>query len=598
MSGEAGHTPSANLVFHNSAHTPSADLIFSLLPFGIYSAIPLFQFVAVAVRRATATNVAVHFGWAATVGKANTARLEWAKNSAINAQQVAVWGDPVALDVRCSLDWLAAALTDAFLGLPWSEVDSLSVSVAAAWQETQPGRVVFTPLGYLPTSQLFFHDASHRPVNSLLFRQIKRIGPTLALQAREIVSWGNPANLNSYKANDWDRARPNSVMSLSSWAAPVPTDNTSNLPWGDGQRLWPSITPVEWTSDTTPIDQNPAPPDPDIAEHYEMATDLTVKDVATGTALAVDGVAISLDIDSFAWKLSCRVLNSASMALCQPPALISVATMVYEWQFVVESYTRTRDMKMTWQLSASSQSRQLDAPWVAPASHLQTTPINFKQAVEACLPVGWAADWHASITDYTIPANAWSYSGKTNKAALADVLDAIGAVVVPDLSAKTLHIQPRYKLAPWEYDGVGINPDAIINQAMILSESGEYRPGQTVNGVWVSGSNDHGVIVEVKRAGTAGDQLAEDVYHDLITASTAGQQRGKQIIAAAGSKTLVTLETIITDEMASPGLVLPGMMVEVQSDDTWRGIVLSCDVKDPGAARITQTLTIERSHLA
>lgn len=552
---------------------------------GIYTVPALSQLYKLSAGRASKLDAAVSHPWAIVNAIIAASAVDWSSNKPIVVVAHTPWGEAAALLVASDLSWrLPDAVSPAYV-LLWGKPTTVDPDhYALSWQDVVP----LNTASNQPWAEVYplnpEADTGWRWINHHIYKAIYR-------------------NTGSYRDRKRYRALGGIDIALdgatvSSWAAPAPTDTASNLPWGEGQRLWPPITPVEWTSDTTPIDQNPAPPDPDIAEHYEMATDLTVKDVATGTALSVDGVAISLDIDSFAWKLSCRVLNSASMALCQPPALISVSTMGYEWQFVVESYTRTRDMKMTWQLSASSQSRQLDAPWVAPGTHLQTTPINFKQAVEACLPAGWTADWHASITDYTIPANAWSYSGKTNKAALADVLDAIGAVVVPDLSTKTLHIQPRYKLAPWEYNDTGINPDAIINQAMILSESGEYRPGQTVNGVWVSGSNDTGVVVEVKRAGTAGDELAEDVYHDLITASTAGQQRGKQIIAAAGSKTLVTLETIITDEMASPGLVLPGMMVEVQSDDTWRGIVLSCDVKDPGAARITQTLTIERSHLS
>lgn len=378
------------------------------------------------------------------------------------------------------------------------------------------------------------------------------------------------------------------------WSATAAHKSDLEMPWGGGFAVWGTDRPINWDSDTSPIPDKDPPPQPEIKEFYDMATDLSVVDAETGTPLAIENVTMSLDIDSFAWSFSGTAFNQSSMNLAQPGKAIKISSMGYEWVFLTELYTKSRGVANEWALRGASLSRMLDSPWQRKNTHAEASPTTWKQAIESLLPHDWSASF-SNIDDYTIPAGAWSYSDKTSLEAISDLLSAVGAVVIPDLSEKVLHVQPRYKYAPWEYFLETTEPDAVVHEVMILGESGQYRPGTKTNGQLVSGTSMHGVVVEAVRFGTDGHPFADDFYHPLITSTVAGAQRSKQTAAASGNKMLVSLDTIITDYQASPGLILPGYLVEVVGEqETWRGICLSVHVSGAGLPEITQTIVIER----
>ena len=550
---------------------------------GVFQAPPLRQNISVSVKAAIATNVISMAKWAATKKAGIQYSTAWENGHSTDYGLSTAWDKALPADAEYSVDWLASAaklITE--IKTAWGKPLAAGAEVRINWQQAD---AILPDTATMPWSETYRADTN------------VETGYLTISHRYEGEFYRNKENYRSfwkYRLENRQLALDNSLST--GWGGYTAKLNDNNIPWGDGFHIWGTETPLEWTSDTSPIPDQPAPAEPEISEFYNVATDLTVIDVATQTPLSIDSVSISLDIDSFAWTLTARVLNRASMNLAAPSKLIEVSTMGWAWVFLVESYTSTRGIATTWQINASSQSRMLDAPWQDASSHIDNTTTTWQQAVSALMPVGWEAVV-TKIDDYTIPAGAWSYNNKTPKEALSELLETIGAVAIPDMATKKLHIQPRYKYAPWEYNLPTTEPDAIIHEAMILSESGQYRPANQHNGVWVSGNNQHGVIVEVMRYGTDGLPQAQDVYHELITDAAAGRQKGKQIIAASGSKTLTTIETIITDEQASPGLVLPGSIVEVVSDgETWRGLCLSVGVEGAGLPAITQTLTIERDH--
>lgn len=554
---------------------------------GSYTSPSLSRLIKISVTPAKSRSKLTPACWAATAPAAAHVAIASCAGTTLPVSAILSWAKPKSNSPIICIAWKVAAPQNPASLLLWGQAINIdSDGSRVAWE---PGTPLTTradnALSWITVFPLH-NDASSR------WRMISH-----QLSPITYRSWqGYRAQRRYGSVRGQDAALDTTAQAP--WSAASTTATASKIPWGAGTRLWPPMTDAVWPSDTSK--PGTPPPAPDIEDAYTMATDLTVTTYdpdnpeTPGTPLKVDGVRLSLDLDSFAWSLTCRVLDAASMALCLPPALIKVSTMGYGFVFLCERYSTTYAVGTTWQLSGSSRTRQLDKPWATPTSHLETNAISFKQACEACLPEGFSIEWDSGIQDWSIPANGWSYNNQTPKGALADLLTAAGLVMIPDLAAPTLHIQPRYKRAPWEY--ADDEADAIIAEAMMLSESGDYQPGDTVNGVWISGTTDAGVIVEVTRSGTAGDQLAADQQHDVITDPVAGQQWGKQIIAAGGNKTLVTLETIITDEAASPGLLLPGLIVEVQTAlETWRGLVLSCDLSNPGSPRITQTVTIERS---
>ncbi|MCY1520937.1 hypothetical protein D9M68_557320 [compost metagenome] len=119
------------------------------------------------------------------------------------------------------------------------------------------------------------------------------------------------------------------------------------------------------------------------------------------------------------------------------------------------------------------------------------------------------------------------------------------------------------------------------------------------NTVYVSGTT-HGVSVDVRRAGTAGDKPAPDVFDDLITATDAARSRGICELSKGGNQELVSLTIpLFPVDGSAPGLVEPGRLCEVrEAGDTWRGLCLGVDIsaEGVGASRVSQVLKLERHH--
>lgn len=530
---------------------------------------------------------------------------------AVNPVAASAWGALSKIDYSLETGWKFAIAQNQDSAMPWGKPFALSQEAELAHKNAIPFAFDLStewgkPIPANTEETLHWGEAIALP--EILYSM--RWSKTHRADAEKTTGWLTITHRyegefykNDYPYRSWfrypleRRSLALDALTMTKWGGLDTKDTESIVPWGGGFAIWGIDKPLEWTSDTRPLPDKEAPPDPVIKEYYNiMATDLTVKDVETNTPLAVNGISIGLDLDSFAWTLSAQVLNRASMDLCMPSKLISVSTMGYEWIFLVESYSSNRDIGKTWRISAASQSRVLDAPYQDLTSHIEATSTTWKQAIGSLVPLGWEANYE-KITDYAIPANAWSYNDKTPKGALSELLEAIGAVAVPDLAEQKLNIQPRYKYAPWEYYLETTVPDVIIHESMVFTDSGQFRPATQNNGQWVSGNNQYGVVVDVTRSGTDGQPYAPDFFHELITDTDAASQRAKQTLSASGDKTLVTLQTFITDEQASPSLVLPGMLVEVQSEgETWRGICLSTQIDGAGLPAITQMLTIERDH--
>lgn len=141
--------------------------------------------------------------------------------------------------------------------------------------------------------------------------------------------------------------------------------------------------------------------------------------------------------------------------------------------------------------------------------------------------------------------------------------------------------------------------DRIIPGEVIGEVGGEWSPQPAWNSVYVSGTT-HGVAVDVRRAGTAGDQPAPDIYDDLVTATDAARSRGICELSKGGDQEIVSLPIPLFPVGGSaPGLVEPAMLCEVREPgDSWRGLCLATEISasGTGGARVTQTLRLERHH--
>jgi hypothetical protein len=135
---------------------------------------------------------------------------------------------------------------------------------------------------------------------------------------------------------------------------------------------------------------------------------------------------------------------------------------------------------------------------------------------------------------------------------------------------------------------------------MMTELSGEWTPQPAWNACYVSGTS-HGVSMLVRRAGTAGDNPAPDVFDDWLTGQEANQARGLHELSKGGNIEIVgvTIPLFPLSDDKGVGLVLPAMLCRVpEANGTWYGVCLSVDIsaEGTGAARVTQQLKLERHH--
>jgi hypothetical protein len=312
---------------------------------------------------------------------------------------------------------------------------------------------------------------------------------------------------------------------------------------------------------------------------------------------------LAADLGSFAWQFTASGPESLFAQLAPTasantaiPQQLQITLDGLTWVFLVESLKRDhRFGQRRVSLAGRSATALVGAPWRREVAFSRATAGNAQQLAAAALDLtGIGLDW--GITDWLVPANAWSAVG-TPLAAVQGIADAAGGYLQSHRSAATVQVRHPYPArpdgssgGPWNW-GTGnadieLAPDAVITSAI------ERRDGPDINAVYVSGTTQ-GVLALVKRAGTAGDKLASLQTDALITASQAAQQRGLAALGKAGPQYLISLELPVLTGAGQPGVIDVGKLVQINESTPWRGRVRSVTV-NAAMPTARQTITLER----
>ncbi|HET8799617.1 MAG TPA: hypothetical protein VFN01_00400 [Marinobacter sp.] len=392
---------------------------------------------------------------------------------------------------------------------------------------------------------------------------------------------------------------------LQGWTTNKPADVRYRQPWDDKPRKG---TEVDFDYDQQPPLPGDPPDEPKIKRAYIIMNSSSLIATAENMPLEFSGLTIELDVDSFAWKMSCSILNRQSLDLIRPtaqgPAEVVATVNGHQWRFIVERYSLDkRFARERWRVTGVSRPQLLANPYAPRRTGRIEQPTNMALAMANQLEfTGFTVMLQDGLYDYVIPAGAWGYENKTAMEVVSELAAAVGAVVIPDRTDDILHINHRYKQTPpWYYPGVAESDlDAVIQDSMVIGYSSQWEPQPEYNYVFVSGITD-GVSTEVIRQGSAGDQPAPDIYDELNVEVQQCRLRGITALSAGGNQEIVTVETILPTS-GSPGLIVPAMLVEYRDardlSATWRGNVLgvSINVSKPGASRVIQSVKVERHH--
>ena len=179
------------------------------------------------------------------------------------------------------------------------------------------------------------------------------------------------------------------------------------------------------------------------------------------------------------------------------------------------------------------------------------------------------------------------------------IAESIGAVIKPNLTEAEFAIVPRYRDPVWQWHNTLY--DRIIPHQLITDMAGEWAPRPEYNSCYVSGVS-YGVAVDVRRAGSAGDKPAPDVYDDLITDTNAARQRGITEICKGGVQEIVTLTLPLFPADKAPGLVQPAMLCDIHphTEPNWPGLCLATSItvtaQQAGSGMVRQQIKLERHH--
>lgn len=632
--------PTTELVFYQSAATYPAELVFgddgdadtqplnasvviratlsplsgrvrlaAGLPVSVRAVLPLLR-GRVPMRYATDTS-------RPTVG---SVRSRWQDASPVQTGQRHRWQDALKLDALTASRWQDAAPTRTQVASRWQEADSIRVTTLTHWQDAAKLRQ--------STEALFQEALRSERASATTWQNADKLHQAAAVRFQEALRdrrasvdarWQDARRLQNAVS---DSAQP-SVPVYSSWSARWQNAMQPGIaqvitPPVVGERCytpnphllfalpWPASPALLFYCDR---DQPSSGPDPFVtlyilpARFYMTTHNLVAHRLPDMAPVPLDDATLSADVGSFAWQFSATgpdsllgqlaPLASGSTAI---PQQLQITLNGSTWVFVVESLRRTHTFgKRTVSISGRSATALVGAPFRRELAYTNTNVANAQQlAAQALDLTGLALEW--GITDWLVPANAWSTTG-TPLAVVQAIAQAAGGYLQSHRSAATLQVRHPYPPrpdgssgGPWNWAtgsaDVVLAPDAIITNAI------DRRDGPDINAIYVSGTTQ-GVLALVKRAGTAGDKLAPQETDALITDASAAQQRGLATLGKAGPQYAVSLELPVLSGVGQPGVIDVGQLVQVNESTPWRGRVRSVSV-NAAMPIARQTITLER----
>ncbi len=328
---------------------------------------------------------------------------------------------------------------------------------------------------------------------------------------------------------------------------------------------------------------------------YIVLNSITLHRVDTGAELHAHSFSMSLDYQSWTWQWSASLHHDAASHLGRKvngdPAELAVEVNGVPFRLRLERIGKDRRFlpQQRWSVSGKGKASILAAPWAPELSFGNAAGARTAQqlALEALsingAGIGWSIDWQ--LQDWLVPAGAWTFRGQYIDA-INDIAGAAGGYVQPHPTDAVLRILPRYPSAPWAW--ADVTPDFEIPADVAEVEGTEYLDKPAYNRVFVGGIGS-GVFGPITRAGTAGDVIAPQVTHALITDATAHRQRGLAELADAGRQELVKLNMQVLPET---GVIVPGKFIRYLGEQTVMGIVRGVSI-DWAAPKLRQTLEIE-----
>ncbi|MBF0256764.1 MAG: hypothetical protein HQL47_09970, partial [Gammaproteobacteria bacterium] len=328
-------------------------------------------------------------------------------------------------------------------------------------------------------------------------------------------------------------------------------------------------------------------------EVYIVANTFSLVRASDNAPLTASEFSASLDRDSWAWSWSAKI-PASQQALVEPiagdPIEVIATINGNPLRLLLERISRERRFGEAW-LSISGRGR---AAWLAEPyaeivsfanAELRTAQQLMAEALQVNnVPIGWALDWR--ITDWNVPAGAWSHQG-THMDAVTRIAEAGGAYVQAHDTSQTLIVLPHYPAMPRDWGS--LTPDLTLPEAVCETEGIEWIDRPAYNTLWIVGGAG-GRKDQIRLTGSAADRPAQTIVDSLATDTQMTRQRGIRVLADTGRQAHISIRLPVLPET---GIIHPGQLLDyTEQGTTRRGLVRSVSVQH-AFPQVWQSVRIE-----
>lgn len=322
-----------------------------------------------------------------------------------------------------------------------------------------------------------------------------------------------------------------------------------------------------------------------------------------GREIKLLGFSVGIDSNSYTWSFSATVpLSELSKVDTAHEQQIGVDFTCNGnlWRFILDGCDDSASFgESSLTIKGKSRAMLLASPYASHRGLKYDTPMTARQIADEELnrfgvPSGFTLDWQlAGVNGWNVPANTYSYTGRTPINSLQWIAEAAGGFINAHMSEDIIHVLANYPIPSWEW--AAQEPSISLPISLITSRSRGRVNKPSYNGVTVYGEREGSIGALVKRAGTSGGYQPPMVTSDLITEQAAAISRGISILSDTGDIGNIGISMPLHQDI---GVLKPSTLIEVNDGESWvgmvRGTTITGRLSSNRALEIDQSIDVER----
>ena len=307
---------------------------------------------------------------------------------------------------------------------------------------------------------------------------------------------------------------------------------------------------------------------------------------------------VGIDSNSYTWSFNATVpLSELAKVNTAYEQRIGVDLVVNGnlWRFILDGCDDNASFgSSSLTIKGKSRAMLLAHPYAAQRGFKYDAAMSARQIAEDELnrggvPSGFTLDWQlAGVNGWDIPANTYSYTGKTPINSLQWIAEAAGGFINAHMNEDIIHVLANYPTPSWEWSAQRPAINLPISLITSRSRGRVYKPNY--NGVLVSGEKAGSISALIKRRGASGGYQPPMITSDLITDTAAAISRGKAVLSDVGDIGNINIAMPLHDDF---GVLKPSTLIGVNDGEYWIGMVRGTKIS--GKLSGNQTLEIEQS---